>query len=434
MKNIGGSQLASLRLIIGTPASGNVQFTVENSAGMIQTGTVTSNTPVVVSIGSDQQVVATDFTNRNKGIHVYSNDGNPLYVVVENSITFLNHGVNLAYPCLSLGENVDEYEYGVVSVDDPTNILSSQFLLVGCEDNTTITITPEQSISLPTDIQRPSSDVTIESGTESHKIVLNKMQTLLVLSVDDLSGSKIVSNKPLTVISGHECGSIPLSEAGCEPIAVQVPPVSTWGTKFLLAPFAGRDGPQAFKAVSSKSNTSFTYTCDSNSRFAPNTKILSFFSNAYCYLESTDPIFMTELSFGGSIDRKGDPAISIISPIDQYIKTVDFVSLATNAFSVNYISVTVTTEDYDPDNILLDGNPINCEWQEIRDRDSIVGYGCNKSISSHSSNPTKHSVLHSSETGRMSVLMYGFNAFPGRGYSYLSGQLLQIIEGIRYMY
>lgn len=276
-----------------------------------------------------------------------------------------------------------------------------------------------------------STTVTIAPGTLSHEITLNKMQTLLVFSINDLSGTNIISNKPLTVISGHECGNIPLSEAGCEPLAIQVPPIATWGTRFLLAPFAGRDGPQAFKAVSSKADTDYVYTCDSESRFAPETSILSFFSASYCYLQSTDPIFLTELSFGGSIDRKGDPSISIISPIDQYVNTITFVSLPSSDFLLNYISVTVAMEHYTPENILLDGEAIDCEWQEIVDMDSnIVGYGCSKAVSSDSGNPKKHTVSHSGENGLLSVLVYGFNSFPGQGYSYLAGQVLEAGEGI----
>ena len=430
MRNIGASPFVSLRLIVGTPANSSVTFVVENNAGMIHTGTVTSSVPVAVTIPSDQQVTDSNFNNRLKGIHVYSTEGDPLYVVAENFLSFLNHGVYIAYPCLSLGENIDRYEYGIVSVDDPTDTLNSQFLLVGCEDDTTITITPTQSITMPEDIQRSSTVVTVEPGTTSHEITLNTMQTLLVLSVDDLTGTIIVSNKPLAVISGHECANIPLSEAGCEPLAVQVPPIATWGTKFLLAPFAGRDGPQAFRAVSSKSNTSYVYTCDSESRFAPETSALSFFSAAYCYLQSTDPVFLTELSFGGSIDSKGDPTISMISPLDQYINAIDFVSLSSGEFPSNFISVTVAAEHYNPDSILLDGQPINCVWWEITDRDAnIIGYGCNKTVSSDSGRPKKHTVSHSEEDGLLSVLVYGFSSFPGRGYAYLAGQVLEITEG-----
>ena len=430
MRNIGGSSFVGFRLTVGTPAEGSVRFIVESSAQVIHNGTVTSNSPVVVNIPSDQQVVASDFANRQKGIHIYSMENDLIYVVAENFLTFLNHGAYLAYPCFSLGENINRYEYGIVSFDDPTDALNSQFLLVGCEDDTMITITPTQSVSLPMDIQRSSTVVTIEADTESHEITLNKMQTLLVLSVDDLTGSSIVSTKPLTVISGHECANIPLSEAGCEPLAVQVPPTATWGTEFLLAPFAGRDGPQAFKAVSSRKNTTFVYTCESESRFAPETNTLSFFSAAYCHLQSSDPIFLTELSFGGSIDSKGDPTISMVSPLDQYINKVDFLSLTSSDFRMNYISVTVAAEHYNAESILLDGEAINCEWKEISDSDgNTVGYGCNKTLSSSSSVPRKHTVSHSDENGLISVLVYGFNSFPGRGYSYLAGQKLKITEG-----
>lgn len=148
MRNIGGSTFTNFRLTVGTPAEGSVTFMVDNNAGTIFTGTVTSNAPVVVNnILNDVQVVSSDFNNREKGIRIYSTGDDLLYVVVQNFITFLNHGVYLAYPCLSLGENVNRYEYGVVSVDDPSDRLTSQFLLVGCEDDTVITITCTDTVS-----------------------------------------------------------------------------------------------------------------------------------------------------------------------------------------------------------------------------------------------------------------------------------------------
>lgn len=431
MRNIGGGRLANFRLTIGTAIDSSVSFVVENSAGTIHTGTVTSNAPVIVTIPNDQQITNSGIDNRHKGIHVYSTDGELLYVLVENFVSFINHGVYLAYPCFSLGPNINQYEYGVLSVDDPTDALSSLVLLVGCENGTTITITPTQSVALPMDIQGPSASVQVEPGTESHEITLNRMETLLVSSFDDLTGTNIKSNKPLTVISGHECANVPPFEAGCEPLAVQMPPIATWGTEFLLAPFAGRDGPQGFKAVSSKPNNSFVYTCDSGTRFAPETNVLSFFSASYCYLQSTNPIFLSELSFGGTIDERGDPSILIISPLDQYINSIDFVSLPINDFKTNYISVTVAADHYQPESILLDGESISCEWFEISDRDgNIVGYGCNKTISSNSRSPLRHTISHSAENGELSVQVYGFNAFPARGYAYLAGQVLEITEGI----
>ena len=437
MQNLNGFTFGTLQLTIGTPSAIGVPFEVVNGVEVIDDGTVTTNNPVTVNVHSDLQVFNGDFSNRHKGIHIRSTNGEPLYVVAENSLSFVNHGAFMAYPCFSLGEDVDEYMYGVVSVDDVTDALDSQVLLVGCEDDTVITITPSQSISLPMDSQMVSESVAVEPDALSHEIILHRMQTLLISSVDDLTGTTIASNKPLTVISGHECANVPLSEAGCEPFAVQVPPIATWGTRFLLAPFVGRSGPHGFKAVSS-SDTSFVYTCNSESRFAPETRVLDFFTDSYCFLQSSDPIFVTELSFGGTIDDMGDPAIAMVSPIDQYVQTVDFVSLSSSNFPSSYISVTVAAEHHDPDSVLLDGQAIQCNWEEITDNeDNIVGYGCSKTITSAPNGPTKHTVTHSAEGGLLSVLVYGFNSFPNLGYSYLTGQVVEVSEGQyarRYMY
>jgi hypothetical protein len=425
MQNIGGSTFSEFRLIISTTANGTVPFVVESNAGVIFNGTVMADNPVMVIVPNDRQVLNSDFSNREKGIHVYSTGDDSLYIVVENFLTTLNHGVYLAYPSLSLG--VDQYQYGVVSAGDISGFLNSQFLFVGCENDTTITITPTQPITLPMDLQQTSTTVTIQPGIPSHTITLNRMQTLLVLSVNDLTGTKILSNKPLTVISGHECASIPLTEAGCEPFAVQVPPAATWGTQFLLAPFTGRNGPHAFKAISSSDNTTIAYTCGSESRLSLETSVFSFFSASYCYLQSTDPIFLTELSFGGTLDNRGDPSISIVSPLDQYIKSIDFVSLPANTFSSNYISVTVAAEHFAPESILLDDDVISCEWEDILDSDSnVVGHGCATSISSCLDHPRNHMVSHSAENGTLSVLVYGFESLPALGYAYLAGQVLEI--------
>ena len=430
MQNIAGFSFTEFRLTVGTPTNGSVSFKVEDIAGIIHNGTVTPNAPVFISIPNSHQVTGSDYNNRQRGIRVYSTEGSLLYVVAENFISFLNHGAYLAYPCLSLGRNIGQYRYGIISSGNPLNAQRSQILLVGCENGTAITVAPTRTISLPMDIQTSSTSVTIESGASSHEIFLNKLQTLLVSSTDDLTGTIITSNKPLTVISGHECANIPQSEAGCEPLAVQVPPIATWGTRFLLAPFAGRNGPQAFKAVSSNPNTSYVYTCGLESRSATRTNTLYFYSTSYCYLQSTHPVFLTQLSFGGTVDNMGDPAISIISPLDQYVHEIDFISLPTSYFGSNYISVTVATENYNPASILLDGQAINCTWQEVRDNENhTVGYGCSKTISSNLNVPRKHRISHSAKNGVLSVLVYGFNAFPGRGYSYLAGQVLETTEG-----
>ena len=431
MRNLGGGAFTSLRLVIGTTAE-SADYVVETSAGeMIQMGMVSSGTPVVVEIPShlELQITQSNFENREKGIHVYTTGDETIFVIGENFIHPLNYGTFLAYPCITVAGDAS-YEYYVVSTDDPTDFLHSQFLLVGCEDDTTITVTPSQSVTIPQDPQTSmTTSVTVEANTMSDEFTLNQLQTLLVSSVDDLTGTKIVSNKPLTVISGHECANVPSSESGCEPLALHVPPLATWGTKFLLAPFAGRTGVQNFKAISAEA-ASIIYTCGTTSRGAQGVTTLEINTDEYCYVESSQPLLLVQLSTGGSIDSKGDPAVAMISPIDQYVSEIAFFSLPTSNFPSNYISVTVSAEHYDAESIMLDEAAIDCEWQEIRnDEEEIVGYGCSKEVTSGANNPTQHSVTHTGANGLLSVLVYGFSAFPGRGYAFLAGQKIAVTDG-----
>ena len=424
MSNFGGSSLTSLRLVIGTTAE-SADYVVEASEKTIKNGTVSSGTPAVVDIPSDLELPVTDsdFANREKGIHVYTTGDESIFVIAENFVSPFNYGVFLAYPCLTI-ETDTGYEYYIISTQ-ANNIIRSQFLLVGCENDTTVTVTPTQSLSLPQDPQMATTTfITMEPETAvtSHEFTLNQMQTLFVSSANDLTGKKIVSNKPLTVISGHECANVPFSESGCEPLAVHVPPSTTWGTRFLLAPFAGRTGAQSFKIISAETTT-IIITCGSTSRAVINVTSLLINADEYCYLESLKPLLVIQLSTGGSIDRLGDPAITMISPIDQYVNEIAFLSLPTSTFPSNYISVTVSVEHYDPDKILLDGAAIDCDWKEIQNNDDvIIGYGCSKAVSSGRNTSKQHTVSHMDADGLISVLVYGFSAAPGRGYAYLAGQ------------
>lgn len=422
MRSTGGSPLVIPRLIVSTP-SASTAFVVETMSEIAYQGTVTSGSPIVITLSAELQVTGSDFSNREKGIHIYTNGTEPLFVLTETVLANINYGTYIAYPC-QIHETLTSYKYTVLSHDSPSPALQSTFLLVGCEDNTSVTITPSQIVTLPADAQKASSSISVNPNVQSHKLTLNKIQTLLVFSDNDLTGTVITADKPLTVVSGHECVNVPLMESGCEPLAIQLPLTSTWGTNFILAPFDGRNSAQRFKAVTSKNNTTIAYTCDNTSVTITNVSIFFELStDKYCYLESSNPILLAELSVGQTLDSLGDPAIAMISPIDQYIQEVQFVSLPNTHFPNSYISITVPTEHYSPNGIFLNGEIITCQWQTIYNRSSIaVGYGCSMAVSSEANTPAQHTISHIRPGGLFSVLVYGFNTFPYQGYAYLTGQ------------
>ena len=144
------------------------------------------------------------YDNRNRSIHVSSDQ--PIAVSAFNWLSG-SSGEYLVLPCHDY--NINKYEY--YGVSPTSNVGSSQVLLVGCDNDTNIIITPSEAVSLPSDTQSSTDQlVNVPKGTPHH-LVLHQGQTLYFgAPLIDLTGTHIVSNKPLTVISGHECGQVPI--------------------------------------------------------------------------------------------------------------------------------------------------------------------------------------------------------------------------------
>ncbi len=432
LRNIGGTLFTSLRLRISTTSTDPIGYTVESGDGFIHQGTVSSSLPSTVSLPSSLQVESSDFTYRNRGIRVSTNSDSVISVIGENFVFPFNHGAFLAYPCLRFETDIG-YEYYAVSAEASTSF-RSQLLIVGCEDDTEISVTPSQNITLPDNLQVDGSPLVSLQAGSAKLFSLKQMQTFLVTSSIDLTGTKIISNKPLTVISGHECASVPPFSSGCEPLAVYIPPSITWGNFFLLAPFAGRDAGSVYKIVPTDT-TSALITCGTSSFRA--TILANGFSftvtDTFCSLSSFKPVLIVQLAQSNTLDRKGDPAVTLISPTDQYINTIHFLALPSNDFSASYVSVTVTSEHFNPTSILLNGEILSCEWSPIYNlsasAESIVGYGCNLTVDSQPNSPTQHKISHSEEDGLLSVLVYGFSSETSIfdvGYAYLAGQNIEV--------
>ena len=163
-----------------------------------------NNAPIVTLSGSNVVSESSTYDNRNRNIHVSSDQ--PIAMSAFNWLSG-SRGEYLVLPCHDY--NINKYEYYAVT---PRSVFgSSQVLLVGCENDTNIIITPSEAVSLPSDTQSSTDQLVNVSKRTPHHVVLHQGQTLYFdASLIDLTGTHIVSNKPLTVISGHECGQIHL--------------------------------------------------------------------------------------------------------------------------------------------------------------------------------------------------------------------------------
>ena len=451
------------KLTITTLSVQPVNFTVEigigwnhSSTGWYYTGNVSVDSPALVILPNNVVPRHGNYSERFKGIHIYSNDDNTSISVVVMSVGYELNAEYLAYPYINMG--LQRYEYYVVSIDSWWGD-QSLFLLVGNEDNTIITIVPTQIIKVPKDPQNPSNPTTIINAGNTYTITLHLMQTLLIGAQDDVTGTQIISNKPLTVISGHECGILSTEQwwwdlytsripyfwrwgGYCDYVTEQIPPTVTWGIKFLLVPFPDASVQHYTKIVASEGKTTITQTCNNT---LINTTFLTFpgdwnFTKAYidpvtyCTIESNKPILVSQLVSEGHVRRSYynfsylHETLSVIPPIEQYINKVVYVPLntsLTNWYDHHYIQIATTNTT----DVLLDDKRNNWDWEPIHGYNGdIIGYGTVHEFD----DILPHVLCHTDITAGLSVIGYGsmkyYHSSNAQGYTYLTGMNLNIIN------
>ena len=161
LKNYRGP--GNMTLFITTTESVSVPFTVSSSTGQIYSGNATNNEAIDVILPSS--FVVLDNTMRDKGVWVHATDASKKLTV---------HGMNyasrtadgfVALPCYDY--QIQNYTYYAVSThfNRSSSRIMSKVLLVGCEDSTELTITPTQTIEIPSDLVTGSnSSVNFSSG------------------------------------------------------------------------------------------------------------------------------------------------------------------------------------------------------------------------------------------------------------------------------
>ena len=420
MKNLQGVT-ETYFLYISTLSTTPISYIIKDIYNTtIASGKVSLSSPTNESL--DISYVTNTDTERNDGIRLKSTG--PISVLMVNLRRF-SIGEYPAYP----KQDLQIYQYVYYTSSPDTTIISytqSEILLVGTEDNTTVTITLAGNVSVPTDIQTPgSSQETLYAG-QSKVITLNRLQTFLFGSIGfvDLTGTSIVSNKPLTVISGHECANVPSDRVYCEHVEEQIPPTVTWGKKHLLRSYSGKNDYTYFLIVSSKDNTTVKHNCGENLTAlnlasAGSHKTITLDTDSNCYMESNEAILITQMMTGsGPLSSIGDPAVSVIPSVAQFTNEVIFPSIKFyQNENYNYINILTETND----TIIMDGKALNIAWESISGfYGETVGYSTVVSISLD----VHH--IYSINGVPFHVLVYGYADYAGYSFSAGVGMLKQL--------
>ena len=161
-----------------------------------------------------------------------------LHVTADNPVTvtlFIDRGT-ASEGYTAIPDNLCGFEYVTIS---ETSLIEGTFLTVAAiEDDTRVRITPTTG-TLGGDPPDVPIDVTLDRGEVYQLISTPRID---VLQDDDLSGSRVVADRPVAVHSGTTCLQLPIgSNRSCAPLIEQLPHVDALGRKYVLPLFPGEE-------------------------------------------------------------------------------------------------------------------------------------------------------------------------------------------------
>ena len=418
-------------IIITTSESQTVYYSIEAPGlGYYTSGSVTSDNEVIIYLPTT--VITSSHNDQDKGIHLVTSSDR--VTVIGQNLGSDTSDTFLCLPIIKLCS--DEYVYYGISVPmtsrDFTPIPFSSVLVVGTEDNTVMKLTVTQ----PVTISVSNSEVHLTVGKQ-HSFVINRLQTVLIRSFDDLTGTKIVTDKPVSVLSGHQCGNVQKSVEACDHLIEQVPPTTLWGRVYYTTPLATRRS-YTIKVLAAYNSTVVDIYCNnvsdhesyniSEGEFVA--KTLSLQEN--CAINSSKEVLVVQLSHGyqddGNNDKNGDPMMTLVPATNQYSDIFYSSTLQGQLSYIHYINIIVLPQYYQPDMIYLISGGVNRsldthQWVPIMVNNVIEAYSVQVKIQYGVA-----VVVHQDNNARLSQMIYGFGNVIGYGHS-VGYNILNTITG-----
>ncbi|MFN8361098.1 MAG: T9SS type A sorting domain-containing protein [Candidatus Kapaibacterium sp.] len=232
----------------------------------------------------------------------------------------------------------------------------SEFSVTAVQDSTNVFIYPTAP--------------TYRYGLKPDTVLLMKGQSYLVQASitrsnlrGDLTGSRVIADKPVAVFGGHQRALLPvelrpdISSRDC--IIEQMPPLSSWGKSAFLAPYPQPPRVSGLGADKYRVLAAF----DSTDVFLDGTKIRTlsagqFFTNDLTtpgYLTSSKPVLVaqykktaSETGTGGQVNNNviSDPLMMIIPPKEQFLLSYRFINAQSTQTNGNRPPTPMFTEQY----------------------------------------------------------------------------------------
>jgi len=241
--------------------------------------------------------------------------------------------------------------------------------LTGTTDNTKVTVKLSSKGSI-----LGGSGVSATAASGSLSLTLNAGDVVRLTGAGgtavDLSGSLITADKPIQVLSGVPCITVPADKAACDHIEESVMPAETLGKHYVVAQPSGPAGATAAQSVRFYGNVDGTKLTYDPAKPSGCPSTINAGEVVDCGIVASDFDVTGDHEFGiqtfmqgGSVvdpqpgtsltPSKGDPSQSAVVAVEQF--RMKYVFLAPDDYDVNYANIIVPVNT----KVTLDGKTIS---------------------------------------------------------------------------
>lgn len=203
------------------------------------------------------------------------------------------------------------------------------------------------------------------SPAESFTRTLQRGELLQLVSsgennaaTSDFTGSRVVADKPVQVIGGHNCTNIPASTPACDHIEEVMFPVNTLGKTYVTSsPQAlSAAAPYIVRIVAIEDDTAVSYApaiSGAATELAQAGDFIQFQTTQDVGITSDKRVLVMQYMLGADLVGTGDPAMALAAPIEQWRR--DYLFHAPINYATNYVNVVAPSGA----TVVLDGLPVS---------------------------------------------------------------------------
>ena len=387
--------------------------------GYYYNGTVSADNEVILNL--PLSIVVSSIYDQNKGIYLMTSSDS--VTVIGQNLRSHTSDSYYALPIIELGDDHIYYGISVPRATVHSEAITNSILIVGTENNTMMKLMVTQYVNIVV-----GNTATYLVPGREYSFVINRLQTVYIESVEDLSGTKVVTSRPVSVVSGHECGNVPSDTVACSHLIEQIPPTALWGDVHYIAPLANKRS-YTIKILAAYNFTIVSIYCSNIMELYTinEGQFVNRISQSYdyCAIYSSKEVLVAQLSHGGAEDIDyGDPMMTLVPAANQYLNKFDFSTIRNplQAGYDHYINIIVKEQYYQPNMIYLIAGGINRslvtqQWVPIQVNNTIEAYTTQVSIPEGVAQ-----VFHTNPAAQMMTIVYGFNDHDG--YGHIGGILL----------